>query len=113
MSNSVEENIIVPRGSFDLPQTQLPSNPPTSPHTVAHVGLIALPLRSDRMGDGMTEHQSLYTLPSYNEQMLRRAEGRDLSEADLYAISRRLGEVMRAQRSDHATGEGRGSAGDK
>ncbi|PVG03051.1 hypothetical protein CPB86DRAFT_779939 [Serendipita vermifera] len=46
-------------------------------------------------GISVVDRGTLYTLPSYNEPRFRqRAEARDLSEADLHAISRRMQEFM-------------------
>lgn len=49
------------------------------------------------MDDASTERLTYYTLPSYHENVRERTAARDLSEADVEAISRRLREVMRNQ----------------
>jgi hypothetical protein len=79
-----------------------PRNLPTISHPITGPMSLAGPTAIGRSGEEMTERQTLYTLPSYNEQMLRRAEGRDLSEADINAISRRLREVMGTHQSEQA-----------
>ncbi|PVG03052.1 hypothetical protein CPB86DRAFT_779942 [Serendipita vermifera] len=81
------------------PQRQVPVNP-------------ADQLLGDR--SSLVDHATVYTLPSYNEQMFQqRAEARDLSEADINAISRRLGQFMRAHGEQHGSNtnaDGRGDA---
>lgn len=47
--------------------------------------------------DDRHERLTYYTLPSYHENVMQRAAARNLSEADVNAISRRLQEVMRIQ----------------
>ncbi|PVG03045.1 hypothetical protein CPB86DRAFT_779934, partial [Serendipita vermifera] len=68
---------------------------PAGSRSITDTTRLEEPTPLEGTGDEMTERQTFYTLPSYNGQMLRQTEGRDLSEADLNAISRRLGEVMR------------------
>jgi hypothetical protein len=71
------------------PTRPLPSAPPTERPIQAPAQLA---------GDdaSLLDRMTLYTLPSYNEQMFQhRAEARDLSEADIHAISRRLRDFMR------------------
>jgi hypothetical protein len=79
-----------------------PRNLPAGERLIADATSPAEPTPVGRLGEEMTELQTLYTLPSYNEQMLRRGEGRDLSEADINAISRRLREMMRAHQGEQA-----------
>lgn len=50
-----------------------------------------------QLNDAATEHLTYYTLPSYHENVRETTAARDLSEADIEAISRRLREVMRNQ----------------
>jgi hypothetical protein len=91
-----------------------PPNLPAGERFITDATSPAEPTPVGRLGEEMTERQTFYTLPSYNEQMLRRGEGRDLSEADINAISRRLREMMRAHQSEQAGsssngGDGRGA----
>jgi hypothetical protein len=79
-----------------------PRNMPAGERFITDATSPAEPTPVGQLGEEMTERQTLYTLPSYNEQMLRRGEGRDLSEADINAISRRLREMMRAHPGEQA-----------
>ncbi|KIM19835.1 hypothetical protein M408DRAFT_30886 [Serendipita vermifera MAFF 305830] len=49
------------------------------------------------LDDASVDHLTYYTLPSYHENAGQNTVARDLSEADIEAISRRLREVMRGQ----------------
>jgi hypothetical protein len=61
----------------------------------------------------LLDQMTLYTLPSYNEQMFQhRTEARDLSEADVHAISRRLREFMRAHGEQSGTNTNANGVGD-
>ncbi|KIM19834.1 hypothetical protein M408DRAFT_174449 [Serendipita vermifera MAFF 305830] len=71
------------------------AGPPLTVHSQS--ALSAIPPSQPELDDTSTEHLTYYTLPSYHENARQRTAARDLSEADVAAISRRLREVMRNQ----------------
>ena len=86
------------QGSIQPPEATGPSDP-VNGKLYPSMGrrnqtLANIPHRSD---DVATDRLTYYTLPSYHENVMRRAAARNLSQADIDAIFGRLQEVMRNQ----------------
>ncbi|KIM32436.1 hypothetical protein M408DRAFT_218806 [Serendipita vermifera MAFF 305830] len=72
------------------------AGPPLTLHP-SQPALNAISASHRALDDTSTEQLTYYTLPSYHENVRERTAARDLSEADVNAISRRLREVMQNQ----------------
>jgi hypothetical protein len=106
------ENVESLSESHEMAHAHTPRNLPAGTYTVTDTTSLAEPTPVSRLGEEMMERQTLYTLPSYNGQMPRRTEGRDLSEADINAISQRLREMMGAHPGEQV-GSSSNAAGDR